>query len=177
VVPDLSCYGKALGNGMPIAAIGRAWEVMKVFEDVFVSGTHGGEALSLAVAVAVLDVIADGSVLRAIETLGRQLQDGIDRLISKHDVGDRVSVGGEPHRAVVQTWGREALITKSWIQQCLLERGALFNGSMFICEKHTEQDVKMTLDAFDRALHTVADRDDLRLWLKGLPVEPVFRAR
>ena len=61
VTPDFSCYGKALGNGMPISAIGGAWDVMKSFEDIFVSGTHGGEALSLAAASVVLDVIADGS--------------------------------------------------------------------------------------------------------------------
>ena len=48
VKPDLACFGKAMANGFPLSAIvGRA-EVMRLFEEVFFSGTHGGEALSLA---------------------------------------------------------------------------------------------------------------------------------
>ena len=70
VVPDLSCYGKALGNGMPIAAVAGAWPTMRIFEDVFFSGTHGGETLSLAAARAVLDTVADGTVLADIEAKG-----------------------------------------------------------------------------------------------------------
>jgi glutamate-1-semialdehyde aminotransferase len=50
VEPDLSCYGKALGNGMPISAIGGRWSTMRVFDDIIFSGTHGGEALSVAAA-------------------------------------------------------------------------------------------------------------------------------
>src|SRR5690606_16635796 len=52
VTPDLACFGKAMANGMPISAlVGRA-EVMRSVEDVFFSGTFGGEALSLAAAQA-----------------------------------------------------------------------------------------------------------------------------
>ncbi|MCB0964626.1 MAG: aminotransferase class III-fold pyridoxal phosphate-dependent enzyme, partial [Acidimicrobiales bacterium] len=75
VQPDLSCYGKALGNGMPVAAVGGSAELMAEFEEVFFSGTHGGEALSLAAARAVLDTVADGTVLAQIEARGRRFQD------------------------------------------------------------------------------------------------------
>src|SRR5205807_6282817 len=95
VAPDLSCYGKALGNGMPISAVAGTWDVMRVFEDVFYSGTHGGETLSLAAAAAVLDTVADGRVLEEIETRGRRMLEGIDARIAKRGVGDRVTVGGE----------------------------------------------------------------------------------
>ena len=77
------------------------WEHMAVFEEIFFSGTHGGEALSLAAARAVLDTLADGTVLADIEALGRRMLDGIAELIAAHGVADRVTVGGEPQRAVV----------------------------------------------------------------------------
>src|SRR5205807_2505005 len=95
VIPDFSCYGKALGNGMPISAVAGTWDVMRVFEDVFYSGTHGGEALSLAAAAAVLDTVADGRLLKDIEVRGRRMLEGIDARIAKRGVGDRVTVGGE----------------------------------------------------------------------------------
>jgi glutamate-1-semialdehyde aminotransferase len=175
VVPDVSCYGKALGNGMPISAVAGRGSVMRAFEEVFFSGTHGGETLSLAAAGAVLDALADGSVLGGIRTSGERMLEGIGALIETHQVGDLVRVGGEPERAVVGFGGGQPLVTKSWVQQCLAEAGVLFNGSMFICARHTEADVDHTLSALSEAFAVIATGTDLRARLKGNPVQPVFR--
>jgi len=176
VEPDLSCYGKALGNGMPISAIGGRWEHMRVLEEVFYSGTHGGEALSLAAARAVLDTVADGTVLADIEALGQTMLDGVAERIDSHDAAHRVTVGGEPHRAVVGPCGPDPLVDKTWVQQCLLEAGCLFNGSMFISAAHTEADVTTALDAFDTAFARLSGDDPVNDLLVGPPLEPVFRA-
>jgi glutamate-1-semialdehyde 2,1-aminomutase/spore coat polysaccharide biosynthesis protein SpsF len=175
VLPDLSCYGKALGNGMPIAAVGGSWSIMRSFEEIFFSGTHGGEVLSLAAAVAVLDTIADGSVLNGIEATGRSMLDGIADRIARHDVSSRVRVSGEPQRSVVSFSGTDHLVVKSWVQQTLIEHGALFNGSMFICARHDAQDVAVALDAFDVAFAALERGADVLDLLKGPAVQPVFR--
>jgi glutamate-1-semialdehyde 2,1-aminomutase/spore coat polysaccharide biosynthesis protein SpsF len=176
VSPDLSCYGKALGNGMPISAVGGRWDVMRQFEDVFVSMTHGGEALSLAAAAAVLDAVAKPEVLSGIEALGSRMLEGVQVLIDKYGVADRVRVGGEPHRAVVAFAGGDHLVVRSWVQQCLVQRGMLFNGSMFICARHTEAEVDAALEAFGVAFEALADGNDVAPLLNGPPVQPVFRA-
>lgn len=176
VRPDLSCYGKALGNGMPIAAVAGRWTVMRQFEEVFFSGTHGGEALSLAAARAVLDRLADGSTLRAIESLGTELVGAVQATVDRHGVGHLVRVGGEPQRGVVGFAGPEPLLTKSWVQQCQAEAGCLFNGSLFVCARHTHADLERIVGGFDRAFAALASGDDLRGHLVGPPVAPVFRA-
>lgn len=175
VQPDVSCYGKALGNGMPISAVAGRRHVMRAFEEVFFSGTHGGEALSLAAARAVLDTLADGSVLEGINRMGVRMLEGIRGLIEQHGVGDVVLLGGEPERAVFGFGGEDHLVVKSWVQQCVLERGALFNGSMFICARHTEADLDLALAGFDDAFGAIVAGDDLRPLLLGDPVQPVFR--
>ena len=175
VIPDYSCYGKALGNGMPIAAVAGAWSEMRVFEDIFFSGTHGGEALSLAAACAVLDTLRDGIVLKGINSLGQHLQAGIVELVARHGVGDRVRVGGEPERTVVGFAGDDHLVVKSWVQQTLAESAVLFNGSMFVSARHTMDDVETTLAAFDKAFAALAGGADVGPLLRGDPVKPVFR--
>jgi glutamate-1-semialdehyde aminotransferase len=175
VVPDVSCYGKALGNGMPIAAVAGTWDVLRVFEDIFFSGTHGGETLSLAAARAVLDTLRNGTVLREINALGQKMLSGIADAIDRHDVHARVRVSGEPERAVVSLLGDDHLVVKSWVQQCLAEDGALFNGSMFICARHTTDDVDRTLASFDRAFEALRGGADVASKLRGAPVQPVFR--
>lgn len=175
VKADLVAYGKALGNGMPISAVGGRAELMQVFTEIFYSGTHGGEALSLAAARVVLDTIADGKVLRAINQMGRRLQDGLVSLVARHDVDEIVRISGEPERTVVSFPGERELVHKSVVQQFLIERGILFNGSMFISNRHTIIDIDDTIDAFDDAFGAIAHVDDPMTLLEGPMVEAVFR--
>ena len=174
VVPDLACYGKALGNGMPIAAIGGPWELMAVFEEIFFSGTHGGEALSLAAARVVLDTLADGTVLAGIETLGRTMLDGIAELIEAHDVGPpgdrrrRAAAVGRRLRRRRPAGGQELGAADAWPSTA-----CMFNGSMFICARHTPADVDQALAAFDEAFAGLAgDASRSSARLKGPPSSP-----
>jgi glutamate-1-semialdehyde 2,1-aminomutase/spore coat polysaccharide biosynthesis protein SpsF len=177
VEPDLSCYGKALGNGMPISAVAGAWSTMRIFEEVFFSGTHGGEALSLAAARAVLDTIADGTVLADIEAKGTDHRAALQAAVADAGVADRIVVTGEPQRAVVGFTGPQPLVTKSFVQQSMQDAGFLFNGSQFICARHTADELARAADAFAEACSAVAAAgDDLRRQLRGCPVAPVFRA-
>lgn len=175
VEPDLSCYGKALGNGMPISAIGGRWDLMRQFEEIFFSGTHGGETLSLAAAKAVLDAVARTDVLSRIDRLGARLQRGLREIVIAADLAARVVVGGEPPRAVVACVGPDALVDRSFLQQTFAQHGILFNGSMFISGRHDDSDIDRTLDTFAVACSTIADKDDVAPLLLGPPVQAVFR--
>jgi len=78
--------------------------------------------------------------------------------------------------ALVGFGGDQPLIVKSFVQQTLAHRGILFNGSMFICARHSDDDIARTLTAFDEALADVAKGGDLGARLVGPPVQPVFRS-
>jgi glutamate-1-semialdehyde aminotransferase len=175
VRPDLSCYGKALGNGMPISAVAGDSSVMKVFEEIFFSGTHGGETLSLAAARAVLDALADGHLLAEVHERGRRLQQGLVGLVERHGLQNIVRVTGEPERTIVSFPGADELLHKSVVQQFLIERGILFNGSMFISARHCDADIDHTLRSFDDAFTALASGCDLVELLDGPVVEAVFR--
>src|SRR5262249_58669420 len=67
VIPDLSAFGKSMGNGMPISAIvGRA-DLMAEMEHIFFSSTFGGEALSLAAALATVQKMRACNWIDALE--------------------------------------------------------------------------------------------------------------
>ena len=73
VTPDLATFGKGIANGFPLSAVVGRREIMKEMEHVFISGTFGGELLSLAAARYVLkkhqkneicgDLVNKGNVL------------------------------------------------------------------------------------------------------------------
>jgi len=94
VTPDLACLGKALGNGMPLSAVVGRRELMREFEEVFLSGTFGGESLSLAAAIAVLDKIDREPVIDTLWHTGRVLGDGMRECIAAHGLDEVMSVRG-----------------------------------------------------------------------------------
>jgi glutamate-1-semialdehyde aminotransferase len=181
VQADLACFGKALGNGMPISALAGRAEIMDGLRDVFFSGTHGGETLSLAAARATLDVLAAEPVHKHLWTLGRRLQDGVGEAIRGHGLQASVSCSGAAPWTIVTV--REPhpdnglLFAKSLLQQELLKRGVLFNGSNFISYAHTSADIDFAIEAYAEALGILADAlpDDVPDRLEGPPLSPAFR--
>lgn len=76
VIPDLATAGKGLANGMPLGCIVGRRDLMQ-FADV-ISGTFGGETLSLAACSAVLDIYQAEPVIETLWARGKQLQDGFN---------------------------------------------------------------------------------------------------
>jgi 4-aminobutyrate aminotransferase-like enzyme/Ser/Thr protein kinase RdoA (MazF antagonist) len=79
ITPDLVTLGKPMGNGHPIGAVVTRREIAARFADetVFFS-TFGGNPVSAAAALAVLDVLDDERVLERVTMTGRVLQDAIE---------------------------------------------------------------------------------------------------
>ncbi len=90
VIPDIVTMGKPMGNGHPIAAIAARPEWLAAFaRSTRYFNTFGGNTVSCAVALAVLDVIADEQLLRNALEVGDRLRQGLAGLATRHEcVGD-----------------------------------------------------------------------------------------
>ena len=80
ITPDLSCFGKVIGGGLPVGAFGGRSEIMDCLAPdgpVYQAGTLSGNPLAMAAGIAVLEALADGSVFRKIEALGQEITDGL----------------------------------------------------------------------------------------------------
>ena len=181
VQADLSAFGKALGNGMPISALVGKAEFMDRLVDVFFSGTHGGETLSLAAAQAVLDHL-DAQAYEDLFANGEYLRAGVQHAIESAGVADWVRISGAAPRTVVTVREPDTpgpgLPAKTLIQQELVKRGVLFNGSNFICLAHSREDLDQAIDAYQAAFSRLADglEGDLASLLEGPPLHAAFRA-
>ena len=90
VVPDLVTLGKPMGNGHPVSAVVMRPEVCDEFgRKARYFNTFGGNAVSCAAAMAVLQTIEEDGLMANSATVGRYLLDGIRRISEGHDcVGD-----------------------------------------------------------------------------------------
>lgn len=183
VVPDLAAFGKAMGNGMPIAAlVGRA-EVMALFEEAFFSTTFGGEALSLAASIATIYELRKKKALAHIHSLGRKLQEGYNQIVRNlglEDVTECIGYSCWPEILFRYCGGdRKANRIQTLFQQEVVKRGILTRPGMFPCYSHTQADIDQTLEAFRQSLvvvKQVLDTDQLEESLEGEIIEPVIRS-
>ena len=95
VVPDIVTLGKPIGNGHPLAAVITTAEIA----DAFANGmeyfnTFGGNPVSCAIGMAVLDVIENEGLQENAHRVGRHLLDGLQGLKNKYPlVGDVRGLG------------------------------------------------------------------------------------
>ncbi|MCL7972796.1 MAG: aminotransferase class III-fold pyridoxal phosphate-dependent enzyme, partial [marine benthic group bacterium] len=94
-VPDLVTLGKPIGNGHPMGAVVTTREIADAFDNgMEYFNTFGGNPVSCAVGLAVLDVIEEeGLRARALE-VGTRFREGLAELAARHElVGDVRGLG------------------------------------------------------------------------------------
>lgn len=85
VAPDLLVSGKSIGGGLPLAAVTGAASIMDAVPAGGLGGTFGGNPLSCAAAVAVLDAVADPEFLAQATALGDTMRARLEQLAAKHE--------------------------------------------------------------------------------------------
>ncbi len=92
--PDLLVSGKSIGGGLPLAAVTGSAAIMDAVPAGGLGGTFGGNPLSCAAAIAVLDAVADPAFLQQAERLGDTLRGRLEQLAAKHTaIGDVRGLG------------------------------------------------------------------------------------
>jgi len=89
VAPDLTCFGKVIGAGLPVGAYGGGREVMEQLAPngpVYQAGTLSGNPLAMAAGCAVLDELSDGDAYARLESLGAALEQGLVGAAAAADV-------------------------------------------------------------------------------------------
>lgn len=187
VTPDLSCWGKAMGNGFAVSALAGRRALMELGglrtdrERVFLlSSTHGAETGSLAAFRAVVQAYRDLDPVATMERQGAALAAGVDEAVREAGVQDHVRVIGRASCEVFQTLdadGQPSQAFRTLFLQEMLLRGVL-GQSFVISAAHTDTDVEQTVEAvrgvlpiYRKALEA-GTTDGL---LRGRPVAPAHR--
>ena len=177
---DLALFSKAIANGMPISVITGRKDVMSLFDnDVFFFTTFGGEALSMAAAMATIEEIKSKNVPEYLSQKGKILKDGFNKIAS--DLGmDYTKCTGYNCRTLItfDTKAGNPLEMKSLVQQEMIKRGVLWGGGHNMCFSHNDEDIGHTLKCYKEVLPILkkaVDEGSVKHYLKGEPVEPVFR--
>jgi len=89
VEPDLTCLGKILGGGLPMAAFGGRRPIMDQLAPlgpVYQAGTLSGNPLAVAAGMATLQLLARRGCYEVLEAKGRRLETGLSSIIHKYGI-------------------------------------------------------------------------------------------
>jgi glutamate-1-semialdehyde 2,1-aminomutase len=162
VAPDLTCLGKVIGGGLPLAAFGGRREVMEQLAPlgpVYQAGTLSGNPLAVAAGQATLRQLTAPGTYERLEAMGARLQAGLrDALAAQHvpgcvnRVGSMWTIFFGPTAVADATAARGAdtELFARWFRG-MLQRGVYLPPSQFeaafISLAHTDDDIDATLRA------------------------------
>jgi len=87
VTPDISCFGKVIGGGLPIGALGARSEIMETLAPtgaVYQAGTLSGNPLATAAGLAALDLLTPAAYAE-LEARAGQFADGLRAALTRSD--------------------------------------------------------------------------------------------
>lgn len=180
VIPDLACFGKAIANGFPLSAIVRPADIMRLFDDVFFSFTHGGEALSLSAALATIRELKHRRGPEMLWKAGAHLKHETNSLLAQLGISAVIQCVGLPPFTTLKfdaPPAQDALALRSLFQQEAAKRGLLTQGSHMLTLAHDRTVLGETLRVYREVFEVLGQamaRGDVRARLEGPPVRPIL---
>jgi len=152
VTPDLTCIGKAMANGIPMAAVGGKADIMDVLtKDCFVSSTFGGDLIGISAAIATITFLRHHPALNHIWTMGSKLKTTFNNYARSKMLEDVKCIGLPPRtHFVFPTAAHKGLF---W-QECL-KLGVLFGHAQFMGFAHKVPELDKTVEAMRHAMTMV----------------------
>lgn len=186
VVPHLSTFGKALGNGFALSALTGERRIMRLGgldhdqPRVFLlSTTHGAETHALAAAIETLRIYREHCVVEYLWKQGMRLQARIEQSVSEHRLQGFFELHGRPCNLIFATCDENRSRSQAFrtlFMQEMIRRGVIA-PSFVVSFSHSDADIDRTAEAVHESLavYRRALDEGIGKYLEGRPVKPVNR--
>lgn len=170
ITPDLSCFGKVIGGGLPVGAFGGRAEIMDLLAPlgpVYQAGTLSGNPLAMAAGLAQLKELERRSGFERLEQLGAHFESGLCSLLEAKGIPYQFNRTGSMFclfftdrqiRNVDDVMKQDLELFKKFFWGCL-DKGIYIAPSPyeagFLSLAHTEPDLDDTLTVFDEVLSNI----------------------
>ncbi len=167
ITPDLSCFGKVIGGGLPVGAFGGRAEIMDCLAPVgpvYQAGTLSGNPVAMAAGIATLEELAASDAYSKLEALGAALEAGLKEAATTAGVPVQFNrcgsmfcayFTGQPVHNLADAMKSDRERFKRYFHGMLAEGVYLAPSQFeagFLSTAHTEAEVALTVDAAARVM-------------------------
>lgn len=158
VKPDLSCWGKSLGNGQPLSVLLGADSCRDGAGAIYATGSFWFAGVPMAAAIETLRVVRESDYLEQMIVLGDRLRAGLDAAAAKHGFALRQS-GPVQMPLIMFADDPDVRFGYAWAQE-MLARGVYVHPwhNMFLCAAMTQADIDVAIAAADASFAAIAAR-------------------
>ncbi len=159
VTPDMSVFGKALGNGFGIAVVVGKKEIMDAVAGTWVAATFHGEVSLCAASLATIAEMEEKNGIDYIWKQGNKLLDGYREIVKRLGIEEYARIEGQGPMPFfgLKTNGEEKMekFVQTFYNETLDNGLYLSKGHIwFISLSHTDEDIARTLEVSEQALKT-----------------------
>jgi len=162
VKADFVCFGKGMGNGLPISAITGPSEFMKSFDDLWVSSTNNSETLSLAGTMAVINEMHKNDTISACWKMGSKLMEGWNKISEENHLNMKLK--GYPVRMFLECLNEGGIHLpelKALVLQEMVKKGIFISPSViFLSFSHSSNDIDFTLESLNDVCKNLSKIDE-----------------
>ena len=183
VLPDLTTLGKGIANGFPLSVITGKAEIMREMENIFFSGTFGGELLSLVAAKTVLEMHKNNEICPRLSYWGEELSNIVTEYIEEENLASILRLSGHASWRFLN-WSPSEKFSVEEIKTLFMQE-MFFNG-VLVLNTHNmstsfgKQELKIVAKAYKITLSKISEginQGNLRDMLLVPPIIPLFKIR
>lgn len=160
VDPDMTAFGKALGNGYAVTGVIGKRDIMQAAQNTFISSTFWTERIGSVAGIATLGVMAREKSWEKITATGQDITARWQALGTKYELP--LSTSGLPALTAFSIKSPNAQAYKTLITQEMLAKGYLAGTSVYTCTAHTPEIVDGYFEALEPIFATIRECEDGR---------------
>ncbi len=167
ITPDLSCFGKVIGGGLPVGAFGGRADIMDYLAPlgpVYQAGTLSGNPLAMVAGLTQLHELEKAGAYETLDAIGAHLQQGVESIFQKKGIPHRFNRVGsmfclfftdEPivNLDSVKTQNLEQFRKLFW---AMIDEGVYIAPSPyetgFLSLAHSREDIDETLEKLEKII-------------------------
>jgi glutamate-1-semialdehyde 2,1-aminomutase len=183
ITPDLSTFGKGMANGFPLSAVVGRRDIMMEMEEIFFSGTFGGELLSLASAKFVLERQLTGRICEELAYSGEKLASQLEVIINQSNLSKVLTLSGHPSWKFLNWQATEKYSVdelKTYFMQKAFQNGLLVLSTHNVTSAFNSRVIERTVQIYSKVLKELSsaiENSSLAEELAVTPLKPLFHVR
>ena len=174
VMPDMTMFGKTIGNGYALTAVVGKREIMEAAQKTFISSTFWTERIGPTAALKTLEVMERIKSWEIITAKGNKMRNGWNKIAEDNNL--KINVSGIPSLSFyyINTNDSEDFLKyKTFITQEMLKKGFLASNNFYASIAHSDLNMEQYFEALNPLFKIIKKCEDGYLNIDSLLEGPV----